>query len=98
MLRERLEGGVVLERRPELAAEGVEGRIAARLERRPQRVEDGPQDRPDAGVIDELSLAQRGDARALLVEAGAAPGCAAKPGTAAGSMCSVSRNRREDGE
>ena len=43
MLRERLEGGVVLERRPELAAEGVEGRIAARLERRPQRVEDRPQ-------------------------------------------------------
>ena len=68
MLRERLEGGVVLERRPELAAEGVEGRIAARLERRPQRVEDRPQDLPDAGVIDELSLAQRGDARALLVE------------------------------
>src|SRR5829696_1784470 len=68
MLRERLEGGVVLKRRPELAAEGLEGRIAARLERRPQRVEDGPQDLPDPGVIDELSLAHRGNAHALLVE------------------------------
>ena len=90
MLRERLEGGVVLERRPELAAEGVEGRIAARLERRPQRVEDGPQDLPDAGVIDELSLAQRGDARALLVERGAAPGLPRSPGPRPG-RCAASR-------
>ena len=98
MLRQGLEGGVRFERLAEFAAESVESRIApAGADIGEQGVEHRPQHGPHAGWSTRApsrKAAMRGAASARR-RAARLP---AKPGTADGSIWSVSRNRREDGE